>query len=138
MFLWLNDRLFRRYLNTLKRMDMRSIQPTAFKCKFLYREESFMALVYNVTAGPVVDKDVAERRLSVTVNGEVRSTSPYPADTTSFGELSFSDNDSVVLTLVDVDDAGNVSTPAVVEFVAADTVAPVTPGEFGVSFVREE
>jgi len=95
-------------------------------------------LVYNVTAGSVVDKDVAERRLSVTVNGEVRETKPFAPDTTSFGELSFADNDNVVLTLVDVDDAGNVSSPATVEFVALDTVAPAAPGEFGVSFVREE
>ena len=95
-------------------------------------------LVYNVTAGAVVDKDVAERRLSVTVNGEVRETKPFAPDTTSFGELAFADNDNVVLSLVDVDDAGNVSKPAVVEFVALDTVAPAAPGEFGVSFVREE
>jgi len=138
MFLWLNDRLFNRYLKVLRKIDMRSIYPTAFKCDFLYREEFFMALVYNVTAGPVVDSDVAERRLSVTVNGEVRSTSPYPANTTSFGELSFSDNDKVVLTLVDVDDAGNVSSPATVEFTAVDSVPPAQPGEFGVAFVREE
>jgi hypothetical protein len=138
MFLWLNDRLFNRYLKVLRKMDMRSIYPIAFKCDFLYREEFSMALVYNVTAGPVVDSDVAERRLSVAVNGEVRSTSPFPANTTSFGELSFSDNDSVVLTLVDVDDAGNVSSPATVQFTAVDTVPPVAPGEFGVAFVREE
>lgn len=138
MFLWLNDRLFNRYLKVLRKMDMRSIYPTAFKCDFLYREEFSMALVYNVTAGPVVDSDVSERRLSVAVNGEVRSTSPFPANTTNFGELSFSDNDSVVLTLVDVDDAGNVSSPATVQFTAVDTVPPAAPGEFGVAFVREE
>ena len=119
-------------------MDMRNVYPTAFTVTFLKKEDLFMALVYNVTAGPVVDKDVAERRLSVSVNGEVRSTAPYSPDTTSFGELSFSDNDSVVLTLVDVDDAGNVSSPATLEFVALDTVAPSQPGELGVAFVREE
>lgn len=116
---------------------MQNIHPIGFKYNFLNREVNNM-LVYNVTAGAVVDKDVAERRLSVTVNGEVRETKPFSPDTTSFGELSFADNDSVVLTLVDVDDAGNVSSPATVEFVALDTVAPAAPGEFGVSFVREE
>lgn len=118
-------------------MSMQNIQPYAFKCNLLNRRVNNM-LVYNVTAGVVVDKDVAERRLSVTVNGEVRETKPFAPDTTSFGELAFADNDSVVLSLVDVDDAGNVSKPAVVEFVALDTVAPAAPGEFGVSFVREE
>lgn len=137
IFFWLNNKLFRRYLNLLQKLTMQNIQPFAFRCNFLYREGKEM-LVYSVTAGAVVDKDVAERRLSVTVNGEVRETKPFAPETTSFGELSFADNDNVVLSLVDVDDAGNVSAPAVVEFVALDTVAPAAPGEFGVSFVREE
>lgn len=119
-------------------MDMRSIHPAAFSATFLKKDNIFMALVYNVTAGPVVDSDVVERRLSVSVNGEVRSNAPYAPETTTFGELSFSDNDSVVLTLVDVDDAGNVSSPATLEFVALDTVAPSQPGELGVAFMREE
>jgi hypothetical protein len=134
---WFNYKLFRKYLNLLQKMSMQNIQPYAFKCNSLNRRVNNM-LVYNVTAGSVVDKDVAERRLSVTVNGEVRETKPFAPDTTSFGELAFADNDNVVLSLVDVDDAGNVSKPAVVEFVALDTVAPAAPGEFGVSFVREE
>ena len=138
MFLWLNDRSFNRYLKILRKMDMRNIYPTAFTVTFLQKEDLFMALVYNVTAGPVFEKDVSERRLSVSVNGEVRSNATYSPDTTSFGELSFSDNDKVVLTLVDVDDAGNVSSPATLEFVALDTVAPSQPGELGVAFVREE
>jgi hypothetical protein len=137
IFFWLNNKLFRRYLNILQKISMQNIKPIAFKCNFLHREGKEM-LVYNVTAGAVVDKDVAERRLSVTVNGEVRETKPFAPDTTTFGEFGFADNDNVVLTLVDVDDAGNVSSPATVEFVALDTVAPVAPGEFGVSFVREE
>jgi len=138
MFLWLSYRSFNRYLKILRKMDMRNIYPTAFTVTFLQKEDLFMSLVYNITAGPVVDKDVVERRLSVSVNGEVRSNEPYPAETTTFGEVSFADNDNVVLTLVDVDDAGNVSSPAVLEFVALDTVAPSQPGELGVAFVREE
>ena len=137
IFFWLNDKLFSRHLDLLQKSIMQNIYPISFKCNFLNREVNNM-LVYSVTAGAVVDKDVAERRLSVTVNGEVRETKPFSSDTTNFGELVFADNDNVVLSLVDVDDAGNVSSPAVVEFVALDTVPPVAPGEFGVSFVREE
>lgn len=137
IFFWLNNKLFREYLRILKKMDMRNIHPFAFKCKLSLRGENNM-LVYNVTAGATVDKDVAERRLTVMVNGEVKETKPFSPDTTSFGELTFADNDSVVLSLVDIDDAGNVSSPATVEFVALDTVAPAQPGEFGVSFIRED
>ena len=85
-----------------------------------------------------VDADVVERKLSVVVNGEDRGTTSFPAETTSFGELSFGDSENVVLTLVDMDDAGNSSSPAVAEFVATDTLPPVQPGEFGVTLVREE
>jgi hypothetical protein len=95
-------------------------------------------LIYAVSAAPAVDADVVSRRLSVTVNGEAREQADFEADATSFGEHGFADNDAVVLTLVDVDDAGNVSEPAVFEFVAADTIPPAKPGEFGVTLVREE
>ena len=120
-------------------MDMRTIHPIAFKSTFVRKEKgNNMSLVYNVTAGPVVDTDVVERRLTVTVNGEVSQNTTNSSDTTSFGEFSFSENDNVVLTLVDVDDVGNVSSPAVLEFAAADTIPPAKPGEFGVTLVREE
>jgi hypothetical protein len=41
------------------------------------------------------------------------------------------------MTLVDTDDAGNPSAPAVVEFVAMDTIPPAMPGSFGVTLVGE-
>lgn len=95
-------------------------------------------LIYSVTAAPAVDADVVGRKLAVVVNGEVRETKDYPADTTDFGELAFNDDESVILTLVDVDDAGNVSEPATFEFVATDTIPPAAPGSFGVTLIREE
>jgi hypothetical protein len=95
-------------------------------------------LIYSVSAAPAVDSDVVARRLTVTVNGEAGDTTDFSADATSFGELGFSDDDSVVLTLVDIDDAGNASEPAVFEFVATDTIPPAKPGEFGVTLLREE
>jgi hypothetical protein len=98
-----------------------------------------MALVYTVSAAPVVDADVVARRLLVTVNGEKLSDEPveFAGDATSFGEVTVPQDSNVVLTLVDVDDAGNVSEPAVLEFVATDTIPPAKPGEFGVTLVRE-
>jgi hypothetical protein len=44
----------------------------------------------------------------------------------------------VVLSLVDVDDSGNKSAPATVEFVALDTLAPAQPGGFNVTLVSEK
>lgn len=95
-----------------------------------------MSLVYEVSCAAPVDHDVVERRLTVRVNGEVVSTDVYASSATSLGERSFVEGDNVVLTLVDVDDAGNYSEPAMVEFVAADTLPPSTPG-LSVLLVRE-
>lgn len=95
-------------------------------------------LIYSVSAAPVVDSDVVTRRLTVLVNGEAREPVDFAADATSLGELGFNDDEEVVLTLVDIDDAGNASEPAVFEFVATDTIPPAAPGSLGVSLLREE
>lgn len=94
-------------------------------------------LTYSVTAGPVSDADVVTRTVTITVNGEPMSSKDYPADTLTFDEITVAQNDNVVMTLVDTDDAGNPSAPAVVEFVAADTIPPSQPGLFSVQLVSE-
>ena len=132
--------LFNSLIRQMQKVGMRTIHPNAFRVKYVRTDKRGlnMALVYNVTAGAVVDADVVERKLSVVVNGEDRGSTSFPGETTSFGELSFGDSENVVLTLVDMDDAGNSSSPAVAEFVATDTLPPAQPGEFGVTLVREE
>lgn len=96
-----------------------------------------MGLVYELTCAPPVDADVMERRLTVKVNGVVVATDFYASNVSNLGERTFVQGDNVVLSLVDVDDVGNVSEPAVVEFVATDTIAPSVPG-LDVKLVREE
>lgn len=97
-----------------------------------------MALVYKVTAGPAGAADVVSRRLTVTANGDVVTEKSYPADATSFDEITVEEDAAVVVTLVDVDNANNPSTPAFIEFVAKDTIAPPKPGDLGVTLVRED
>lgn len=98
-----------------------------------------MALIYTVTAGAPVDRDVVARELTVIVNGEA-SGEPrtYPGSATDLGEVRVEQDANVVLALVDVDDAGNRSQPATVEFTATDTIPPAQPGAFGVQLVREQ
>lgn len=114
--------------------------PLFFKASFKgkIKKGNNMKLVYGLTCSAPVDADVMERRLTVSVNGEVVSTNSYEASTVDFGEFKFVQDDNVVLTLVDVDDVGNVSDPAVVEFLATDTLPPALPGGFGVALLREE
>ena len=107
-----------------------------FKQKILNGEK--LMLVYSISVGAAVDNDVSERRMTVEVNGQTVETQTYSFDVVNLGEKSFNEGDKVKLTLVDVDDVGNVSEPAVVEFVAADTIPPSLPSGFGVNLVRED
>ena len=97
-------------------------------------------LTYRVSVGPVVDADVIERHLVVAVDGIVTAdgVKVFPGAATELGEVSVPQGASVLLTLVDVDDAGNRSEPAELEFAAEDTLPPAQPGAFGVTLVREE
>jgi len=96
------------------------------------------SLTYEISAGPVVDADVVKRLLTLVVDGETLGTSELPASAADkLSVFSVNQGSTVVLTLVDVDDAGNESVPAVVEFVAADTLPPAQPHGLGVTLVGE-
>lgn len=94
-------------------------------------------LTYTISAAPVVDSDVVSRVLTVSISGEEPSERTLPGSAVDFGQLTVAQDVTVTLTLVDVDDAGNKSEPAVVEFVAADTLPPGQPGGLGVTLVGE-
>lgn len=94
-------------------------------------------LTYVVTAAPAVDHDVVSRELVVKIGDADGVVSVWPGSSVELGTVAVPQDSAVTLTLVDVDDAGNRSTPAVVEFVAADTLPPAQPGSFGVTLVSE-
>lgn len=123
----------------IMRLYKRALQPHYIKYLYVRKEKGVnkMSLVYEITCAAPVDNDVVERRLVVTVNGEAVSTDVYAATIINLGEKVFQDGDIVKLSLVDVDDVGNISEPAIIEFVAADTLPPSMPS-IGVTLVREE
>lgn len=125
---------------TLKWKYRQTIRPVYIKSKFInkIKKGTQMALVYEVSCASPVSGDVVSRILTVSVNGAEVAVNNYDATATNLGELSFSQGDNVALALVDVDDAGNKSSAAVVEFVAQDTIPPESPAGFGVKLVREE
>ena len=96
-------------------------------------------LTYRVSVAPSVDGDVVTRRLSVTVGGadSPREVRDYEPSATELGDVIVDEGEAVVLQLVDIDNAGNQSEPAVLEFVAQDTIAPAQPGALGVTLVAE-
>lgn len=95
-------------------------------------------LVYGVSAAAPVDNDVVERRLTVDVQGSETVTTAFSADTTDFGEIMVERNALVDVSLVDVDDSGNVSEPATISFVATDTIPPSRPSDLQVTLLRQE
>ena len=96
-------------------------------------------LTYSVSAAAPVDGDVVARLLTLVVNGEDQGTAELPASAAEgLSVFSVPQDAEVVLTLVDVDDAGNKSAPAVLTFTATDTVPPQQPGALGVTLLSEE
>jgi hypothetical protein len=125
----------------LKRLNMRLSMPYGLGVKFISKTKGgVMAniMVYGLTAGSAGAADVVERRLSVTVNSEVVENRTYAGDIVDLGELKVAQDADVSLALVDVDDVGNVSSPAIYVFKATDSIAPPVPGSFGVNILREE
>lgn len=95
-----------------------------------------MGLVYQLILPPPGAPDVVKRTLKSTVNGVEQPDVDIVSDPF---EVTFADNDSVTLSIVDTDDAGNVSPPSEpFAFTATDTIAPPQPGQVGVSLLREE
>lgn len=101
------------------------------------REENGM-LVFNLALPPVGAPDVVTRKVVVTVGSGDPQTFDLSASDLVTPELSGSDNDPVVGTLVDTDDAGNASPAREFSFVLTDTIAPAQPGEVGINVLREE
>lgn len=108
--------------------------PKNFKVKLLEKNDM---LIYGLSVGPSEAPDVIKRVLTVEVNDQLVETREFEASAFDLGEIGVTEGDKVNLALVDVDDAGNVSEPAFVRFVAADTIAPPPPGSFGVELLRE-
>jgi hypothetical protein len=82
--------------------------------------------------------DVVSRELTVAVAGAEPVVYTLGGDEVASAEFVGSDNDVVVGSLVDVDDAGNKSQPSTFEFTLLDTIPPVTPGAVGLVVTGEE
>ncbi len=81
---------------------------------------------YTITLPSIKVHDVVQRELHVIVN-DVESVDMVDVNQVVH-ELIFSENDVVLIYLVDIDDAGNRSTEgAVLDFVVVDRIPPVTP-----------
>lgn len=132
------DRLLAAFFRALAREIVPFLPPRRPRpvSAYLVREDHSM-LVYSVTLPTPRASDVATRRLSVNIDGtttdrDLGIDDPAPEVSAEAGQV-------VVLTLIDIDEAGNASLPSEpLSFTAADTIAPAQPGALGVELIREE
>lgn len=95
-------------------------------------------LIYEVHVSKILgSSDVVSRHLKTFVNGSEKGAVKLPRETVKIGGLAFHVGDNVRLELRDVDEAGNHSDPAIVDFVVHDTIAPAAPMGFGIKVVGE-
>jgi hypothetical protein len=111
--------------------------PIGLEVVLLKGEIMANVLTYRVSVTAPVDGDVVSRELTVTVNGVELMVVNALGNATDLGFVDVPQDSRVVLSLIDVDDAGNRSVPATVEFTAVDTLAPAQPGGFNVTLVSE-
>lgn len=104
------------------------------------REENAM-LIFKLVLPPAVDKDVqtgGKRTVVVAIGSGEPQTIELAGDAIETEELQGNDNDTVVGSLTDTDDAGNPGPAREFSFVLVDTIAPAQPGEVGINVIREE
>lgn len=81
--------------------------------------------------------DVVTRELKVQIAGAEPVVFSLPKEAVESEALIGADNDAVVGSLVDIDDAGNRSEASEFSFVLIDTIAPAKPGEVNLRVVEE-
>lgn len=129
---------FLLYELLLRELNIFISVPQGLRVVLLKGEIMANVLTYRVSVNAPVDGDVVSRELTVTVNGVESTVVTTAGNATDLGSVDVPQDALVVLSLVDVDDAGNKSPPATVEFTAVDTLAPAQPGGFNVTLVSEK
>jgi hypothetical protein len=95
-------------------------------------------LVFTIRLPEPGAPDVVSRKVTVILNGqETLFDGAVTPETSVLGPFSGHDNDAVNVTLVDVDDAGNISPEQGVQFILEDTIPPPKPGQPTLTVVAE-
>jgi hypothetical protein len=82
--------------------------------------------------------DVVARKLVIGIGTADPVTEEVAGGVLESSEYSGEDGATVAGTLIDVDDAGNESTPSAFSFVLVDTIPPPQPGEVGLVVTADE
>lgn len=113
--------------------------PKNLSVKQIERNDADMAdtMTYEITVAAPAAADVVSRELTVVVDGLYRDPVTFSSQEVNLGRLSVPQDSEVIVSVVDVDDAGNRSEPATVTFKAIDVVPPPAPGGVTITVVGE-
>lgn len=94
-------------------------------------------LTYEIVVAAPTDRDVVAREVIVGVDGQYNEPVLHPGTAVNLGQITVPQNSAVLVSVTDVDDAGNRSEPATLAFNAVDVARPALPGGLSVVFVGE-
>ena len=113
-------------------------KPSGLVLKQTGRKQMADLLTYQVTAAASTAADAVSREVSLVIDGAEPVVTVYAPTEENLGSVTVPQNAKVTVSVVDVDDAGNRSEPAVLSFTATDTLPPPVPGAVSVTLVSEE
>jgi len=94
-------------------------------------------LFFTLTIPPPGAADVVKRELTVKIGDAEPTVVELATDVVVSEEMSGNQDDVVLASLVDTDDAGNVSPAREQSWTLTDTIPPPEPGELGLTVTRE-
>lgn len=101
-------------------------------------EDTMADLVtFNIILPPVGAPDVVVREITISIENQGNISQNLAADVTCIPDLTGPQNSRVLVTLVDVDDAGNRSEAAQAECFLTDNFAPPSPQQIGFQITNE-
>ena len=88
-------------------------------------------LQFKLSLPPGSAPDVVTQELTLKIGDADATVETFPVAQTETGQYEGAENAAIATSLVDIDGAGNRSTPHNQTFVLADTVPPGEPGDVG-------
>ena len=140
------DTRFLLYRNLIKRLNeieatqkklLFRLGPGKITVQIIGENRMSDSLLFVVYLPPKSAPDVVARELTVEINGSIQVLE-LDADSSEVPALSGPDGASVILSLVDIDNAGNRSEASVFSTELKDTIAPPKPGMLGLEVTAED
>lgn len=131
--------LFRTYTYTITfRRRLPPPRPGAASIRVVAEDETMLTFVVTLPALTEQEFDVVSRRVELVIGGVEAEPQVVAADTLELGPFQGQQDQTVVIRLWNIDDAGNQSeTASLFEGVLLDTFAPPAPGQIGIQVTGE-